>query len=165
MANAKAEQERPSSGGMSPVPMSKPVMSTTRVIYGDTDMMGVAYYGNYLRWFEMGRNELIRAKGMTYRQFEERGLILPVAEVEAKYLKSAHYDDRIEVLTRVAEMGRVRVSFEYEVWRGVIPATDTEPEKGERELLCTGVTVHACLTRADGKPTRIPDDVAELLRR
>lgn len=165
MANAKAEQERPSSGGMSPVPMSKPVTSQTRVIYGDTDMMGVAYYGNYLRWFEMGRNELIRDRGMTYRQFEERGLILPVAEVAVKYLKSAHYDDLIEVLTRVSEMGRVRVSFEYEVWRAVQPATENEPAKGERELLATGVTVHACLGKADGKPTRIPDDVAELLRR
>jgi len=165
MANAKAEQERPSSGGMTKVELAKAVVSKTRVIYGDTDMMGVAYYGNYLRWFEMGRNELIREKGMTYRQFEERGLILPVAEVEAKYLASAKYDDVIEVHTRVAEMGRVRVSFEYEVWRAVQPATETEPAHGERELLCTGVTVHACLTRADSKPTRIPDDVAALLRR
>ena len=165
MANAKAEQERPSSGGMQPVPLAKPVVSKTRVIYGDTDTMGVAYYGQYLRWFEMGRNELIREKGMTYKQFEERGLILPVAEVEAKYLRSAKYDDVIEVHTRVQEMGRVRVSFEYEVWRAEQPATETEPSSGERELLCTGVTVHACLTRADGKPSRIPDDVAEILRR
>lgn len=165
MANAKAEQERPSSGGMSPVPLAKPVVSSCRVIYGDTDMMGVAYYANYLRWFEMGRSELIRAKGMTYGQFEQRGLILPVAEVVAKYLKSAHYDDLIEVHTRVAEIGRVRISFEYEVWRAEQPATDTEPAKGERELLATGVTVHACLARADGKPSRIPEDVAELLRR
>jgi acyl-CoA thioester hydrolase len=164
MANAKAEQERPSSGGMTKLELSKPFVSKTRVIYGDTDMMGVAYYANYLRWMEMGRNELIREKGMTYRKFEERGLILPVAEVEAKYLASAKYDDVIEVHTRVSEMGRVRVSFEYEVWRAVQPATETEPAHGERELLATGVTVHACLTKSDNKPTRIPDDVAALLR-
>ena len=167
MANAGAEhdEDRPSGGGMKPVPLAKPVIAKTRVIYGDTDMMGVAYYGNYLRWFEMGRNELIREKGMSYRQFEERGLILPVAEVEAKYLRSAKYDDFIEVHTRVAEMGRVRISFEYEVWRAEQPATETEPASGERELLATGVTVHACLTRAEGKPARIPEDVADLLRR
>ena len=165
MAEAKrVEQDRPSGGGMVRV-VSKPVIAKTRVIYGDTDMMGVAYYGNYLRWFEMGRNELIREKGMTYRKFEERGLILPVAEANVKYLKSARYDDPIEVHTRVAELGRVRVSFEYEIWRAQEEATETEPERGERELLATGVTVHACLGRADGKPARIPDDVAELLRR
>lgn len=163
MAEAR-EKERPSSGGMVRV-ATQPVVARTRVIYGDTDMMGVAYYGNYLRWFELGRNELIRAKGMTYKQFEERGLILPVAEVEAKYLESAVYDDVIEVHTRVAQIGRVRIAFEYEVWRAEQPATETEPARGERELLATGVTVHACLARAGGKPSRIPEDVAALLQR
>lgn len=164
MAGARDVAKEPSNPGFIRPEFSKPVITKLRVIYGDTDMMGVAYYANYLRWFEAGRNELIRERGMTYKQFEERGLILPVAEVEVKYLKSAHYDDLIEIHTRVAELGRVRVGFEYEIWRAETPATDTEPEKGERELLATGVTVHACLTRKDGKPERIPEDVAEKLR-
>lgn len=131
-------------------------ISKTRVIYGDTDMMGVAYYGNYLRWFEMGRNELIRLRGFTYRQMEERGFVLPVVEAHVKYLKSAQYDDVIEVHTRVSEVGRVHVNFEYEVHRTA--------EGKEPELLATGFTEHACLSREARKPERLPEDVAEILR-
>ena len=132
------------------------VIARVRVIYGDTDMMGVAYYGNYLRWFEVGRNELIRSRGMTYRQFEERGLILPVSEAQVKYLKSAVYDDELEIHTTVAELTRVRMVFFYEVWRAEGPS-------GPRLLVATGATTHACLSREGGKPTRIPADVAALL--
>lgn len=128
-----------------------PVVATIRVIYGDTDMMGVAYYGNYLRWFEVGRNELIRARGMTYRQFEDRGLILPVVEASVKYWKSALYDDVLEIHTTVAELSRVRMGFEYVIRRG-------------EDRIATGTTMHACLSKA-GKPSRIPDDVADMLRR
>ncbi len=133
------------------------VTATVRVIYGDTDMMGVAYYANYLRWFEVGRNELIRTRGLTYRQFEERGLILPVAEAHVKYLESAHYDDELEIMTRTSELGRVRVSFEYEIWR----RSDSDRP---RDLIATGFTAHACLARDGLKPTRIPADYATLLR-
>jgi acyl-CoA thioester hydrolase len=132
-------------------------VSTVRVIYGDTDMMGIAYYGNYLRWFEVGRNELIRARGMTYRQFEERGLILPVTEAHVKYLKSAVYDDVLEVHTQAGDLGRVRMEFVYEVWR-------SEGPSGPRALIATGSTLHACLTRRESKPTRIPDDILAAIR-
>ena len=128
-----------------------------RVIYGDTDQMGIAYYGNYLRWFEAGRNELIRGRGMTYRAFEERGLILPVLEAHVKYLKSAVYDDELEIHTFVGELSRVRMEFTYEVVR-------REGASGPRELLATGSTVHACLARDGMKPTRIPEDVAAKLK-
>lgn len=133
-------------------------ITSLRVIYGDTDTMGVAYYANYLRWFEAGRNELIRSRGMTYRQFEERGLILPVSEVQVRYLKSALYDDVVEIHTKVGDLGRVRIEFAYEVWRADGPS-------GPRALLATGATVHACLARESLKPTRIPDDVAAMLSR
>jgi acyl-CoA thioester hydrolase len=133
------------------------VAAKVRVIYGDTDMMGVAYYGNYLRWFEIGRNELIRARGMTYRQFEERGLMLPVSEAHVKYLKSAVYDDVLEIHTRAGDLGRVRMEFVYEVWRA-------EGASGPRALIATGSTVHACLAMKGSKPTRVPDDVLAMLR-
>lgn len=129
-----------------------------RVIYGDTDMMGVAYYGNYLRWFEAGRNELIRGRGYTYKQMEDQGLILPVTEAHVKYLRSAFYDDLLEVITGTKEIGRVRVSFYYEVWRVEAPASGKP-----RELLATGWTEHACLARDGLKPTRIPAEIARLL--
>lgn len=67
--------------------------TTCRVIYGDTDNMGPAYYGNYFRWFEMGRNELFRSMGLAYATAERRGLYLPVAETYCKYLQPAKYDD------------------------------------------------------------------------
>lgn len=135
-----------------------PVIARVRVIYGDTDMMGVAYYGNYLRWFEVGRNELIRARGMTYRQFEERGLILPVTDAAVKYLKSSVYDDELEIHTRLGELGRVRMEFLYEVWRA-------EGASGPRARVATGSTTHACLAREGMRPTKIPTDVVEMLSR
>lgn len=135
-----------------------------RVIYGDTDMMGVAYYGNYLRWFEAGRNELIRGRGYTYKRMEDQGLILPVAEAHVKYLKSAFYDDLLDVVTRTREIGRVRISFEYEVWR-VDAGAAGDPGSGRRvELVATGWTEHACLAREGFKPTRLPEEVVRLLR-
>ena len=74
------------------------VTTRLRVIYGDTDQMGVVYYANYLRYFEAGRNEFIRAKGLRYRDFEERfGLRLPVAEAGVSYRQPARYDDLLRV--------------------------------------------------------------------
>ena len=71
-----------------------------RVIYGDTDNMGVAYHANYLRWFEIGRTELLRSWGLPYRQIESRGLLLPVAEAQCKFAAPAKYDDMLQVGTR-----------------------------------------------------------------
>ncbi len=81
------------------------VATPIRVIYGDTDQMGVAYYANYLRWFEAGRNEFIRARGLTYREVEERfRLMLPVAEAHVGYRSPARYDDLVAVETSLAEI-------------------------------------------------------------
>lgn len=75
-----------------------------RVIYGDTDCGGVMYYANYLRLFEMGRTELIRAYGLSYKEIEEEmGIILPVVEVKARYKASAKYDDLLRIRTTLVE--------------------------------------------------------------
>jgi len=124
------------------------VSTRVRVIYGDTDQMSVVYYGNYLRYFEAGRNEFIRAKGLRYRDFEERyGLVLPVAEASVKYHSPARYDDLLTVEVTLAEARRASARFAYRIVR----------EDGV--LLATGHTVHACVDRA-GKIQRMP---AELL--
>src|SRR5512141_1787198 len=95
------------------------VRTAVRVIYGDTDQMGVVYYGNYLRYFEAGRNEFIRARGLRYRDFEERfGLRLPVAEAQVRYRAPARYDDLISVETSLAEVRRASARFEYRIVRG-----------------------------------------------
>jgi acyl-CoA thioester hydrolase len=126
------------------------VRTEIRVIYGDTDQMGVVYYAQYLRYFEAGRNEFIRAKGLRYRDLEARfGLQLPVAEAGVVYRRPARYDDLIAVETALAELRRASARFEYRVVR-------------EGETLTTGFTVHACLD-AKGRVRRLPAELASRL--
>ena len=126
------------------------VRTELRVIYGDTDQMGVVYYANYLRFFEVGRNEYIRAHGLRYRDFEERlGLRLPVAEASVSYRSPARYDDVVVVETSIAELRRASARFEYRILRG-------------DELLATGHTVHACVD-LDGRIRRLPQELLERL--
>lgn len=115
-----------------------------RVIYGDTDQMGVVYYANYLRWFERGRSEFLRQIGLPYAQIEAAGFHFPVAEVTCRYAQSARYDDVIEIATTLSELSRVYLLFEYKISR-----------QADRFLLATGSTKHACIDRA-GQVKRIP---------
>ena len=114
-----------------------------RVLYGDTDQMGVVYYATYLRFFEGARGEWIRDLGLTYAQIEERGIYLPVLEVGVRYLKPARYDDVLEIHLRVSHT-RVKVRFEYKVYR-----------LGSTEVLILGHTVHGdgYYFAADGEET------------
>jgi acyl-CoA thioester hydrolase len=125
------------------------VRTEIRVIYGDTDQMGVVYYANYLRYFEAGRNEFIRAHGLRYRDFEGQfGMVLPVAEATVRYRNPARYDDLVWVETSLAELGGASVRFGYRLVRD------------DGALLATGSTLHACLDN-DGRVKRLP---ATLLR-
>lgn len=125
--------------------------STLRVRYAETDQMGVAWHGCYLAWFEVGRTDLLRQFGLTYRQLEQDGLRLPVIEAQARFLRPALYDDPLEIRTRVAEMSGARIRFEYEVAR--------ETEEG---LLATGTTTHAAVDPG-GRPRRLPQAIRRLL--
>ena len=131
--------------------MSLTGSTTVRVRYAETDQMGVAWHGEYLAWFEVGRTDLLRGCGCTYRDLEAQGLRLPVVEVEARFMKPARYDDLLEIRTRLTALGRVRVTFAYEVWRD-----------GEGAPLATGSTSHAALDR-EGRLCRIPDDLRRRL--
>jgi acyl-CoA thioester hydrolase len=126
--------------------------TTYRVIYGDTDQMGVVYYANYLRWFETGRSELLREMGVPYSQIEQQGLHFPVAEVSCRYAQSAHYDDVIEIETELAGVGRASVIFNYRITR-----------KPDRTLLATGFTKHACIDNA-GRVSRLPTALTDALK-
>src|SRR5882724_10945713 len=87
-------------------------VARVRVIYGDTDQMGMVYYANYLRYFEVARNEYLRAAGAPYRAFEEtHGLMLPVVEALVTYHRSARYDDVLVVGAAVHERGKASVKF------------------------------------------------------
>jgi acyl-CoA thioester hydrolase len=124
-----------------------------RVRYADTDQMGMAYHGNYLRWFEVGRTEMLRARGMSYREVEEAGIRMPVLEARCVYLKPARYDDELAIETLLTELGRASMRFEYRVVR-----------VGDGELLARGMTRHCFLDPA-GRPVRPPVFFAELLRK
>jgi acyl-CoA thioester hydrolase len=126
------------------------VSTRIRVIYGDTDQMGVVYYANYLRFFEAGRNEFIRAKGLRYRDFEEAyRLRLPVAEATVRYQSPARYDDLLDLEVALAEVRRASARFDYRLLR-------------EGTLLATGHTVHACVD-LEGRLQRLPPPLVERL--
>jgi acyl-CoA thioester hydrolase len=127
------------------------VKTEYRVIYGDTDQMGVVYYANYLRFFEAGRNEYLRAHGARYRDVEaELQIHLPVVEAHVAYKLPARYDDLLAVETTLAKVGKASARFEYRVLRA-------------EELLATGHTVHACVD-FQGKLQRLPAALAERLQ-
>src|SRR5258705_5607295 len=88
-----------------------------RVRYADTDQMGFAYYGNYLRWFEIGRAEMMRSLGRSYRDIESQGIWLPVLEARCRYLSPARYDDEVAIETGVLELNRASVRFGYRIRR------------------------------------------------
>ena len=123
-----------------------------RVIYGDTDNMGVAYHANYLRWFEIGRAELFRSLGMTYKSIEEKGYFLPVSEAYCKFVDSARYDDLIVIETTVDSSLRAGMKFNYRILR-------KEDETG----LVQGFTKHAYVDRS-GRVIRPPRFITDILK-
>ena len=127
-------------------------VTTYRVIYGDTDQMGVVYYANFLRWFERGRSEFLRQIGLPYSIIEKAGYHFPVADVTCHYAQSAYYDDVVSIETELSDVRRVSLSFNYRITR-----------QTNECLLATGSTKHACIDR-DGQVTRIPQMLETALR-
>ena len=123
-----------------------------RVTYRMSDQMSYVYYSNYLEFFEMGRTELLRARGLTYRQMESEGYVLPVIHCSCDYLAPARYDDLLEIRTWIDRLTRVRIDFSYEIAR-----------QGEDKTLCRGVTRHAFIS-PDGRPRRLTDEWLEMLK-
>lgn len=118
-------------------------VATIRVIYGDTDAAGVAYYANYLRWFETGRAELMRGMGMAYGELTRTGVHLPVTEAYVKYASPARYDDVLHVFAAVRELRRASIAFGYRI------------DRSDGLRLAEGHTVHA-FTGGDGKIVPVP---------
>src|SRR5262245_40048460 len=130
---------------------SRMVKLEIRVIYGDTDQMGVVYYANYLRFFEPSRNEYLRAKGARYRDVEEQHRIrLPVIEAQVRYKQPARYDDLLVIEVDVTELGRASARFEYRVMRG-------------EDLIATGHTIHACID-FEGRVQKLPEALVARLK-
>ena len=125
-------------------------VSALRVRYAETDKMGVVYYANYLVWFEVGRADLLRSLGWTYREMESDGISLPVIEAHCEYLRPARYDDEIEVRTEGRMLSPVRMEFQYQVVR-----------VADQTVAAAGRTVHAALDPS-GRPCRLPERVREV---
>jgi acyl-CoA thioester hydrolase len=122
-----------------------------RVRYPEVDRMGVAHHANHFIWFEIGRTELMRARGIDYRRLEDEGIFLPVIEAACAYHAPARYDDLLRVRTHVETASGVRVSFSYRI--------ESEPDG---RLLASGSTRHAAVDR-DGRPRRLPATLKGLL--
>jgi acyl-CoA thioester hydrolase len=123
-----------------------------RVIYADTDAMGVVYHMNYIRWFEIGRTELMRDMGVVYAELEKQDYRLPVTELHCHYNLPARYDQIVRVETRVTYMRRASIKFEYEIW-----------DEAREKLLVDGYSVHAFIN-GQGKIVRPPEDVAAKIK-
>ena len=128
------------------------VTAIVRVLYGDTDQMAVVNNAVYLRWFEIGRAEWIRARGRTYKEIEKDGYMMPVAEAHLKYKEPARYDDLLDIDVETDDLRAASVKFKYTIKR-----------QGDEALLCEGWTLHACLNK-DGRVIRFPDALLAMLR-
>jgi acyl-CoA thioester hydrolase len=120
--------------------------------------MGVVHHGNYVTWFEVGRTEWMRHKGMSYSEIEDQGLLLPVMDVHVNYKSSAKYDDCVAVFTKIADASPVRLEFAYEV-RKISEESFTQGSAKEvaepfGELLTKGSTMHMWVN-TEWKPARI----------
>lgn len=123
-----------------------------RVRYGETDQMGIVYYGNYAQYFEVGRTEWLRNFGITYKQMEADGFLLPVVTLNVRYKKPAYYDDLITVVTTLVKIPSVTIEFSYNILN----------EKNE--LLVQGNTVLAFVDLNKNKPTRCPQYLLDKLQ-
>lgn len=123
-----------------------------RVRYGETDQMGVVYHGNYAQYFEIGRVEWLRKFGVSYKQMEEDGVMLPVISLSINYKKSARYDDLIKVKTQLVKLPSATIEFNYEITN----------ELGE--ILTTGNTSLVFIDINKNRPTRCPQYLLDKLQ-
>ncbi len=123
-----------------------------RVRYAETDQMGYVYYGNYATYFEVGRVEMLRSMGITYRKLEEDGVMLPVLDLSIRYLKPALYDDELKLITRLNEMPGVRIHFTYTLYNGA------------GVQLCEAATTLVFINKANGRPCACPEELTDAIK-
>ena len=120
-----------------------------RVCYADTDQMGVVYYANYFMLFERARTELLRLNGLSYKEIEEQGFMLPVLDAHAKYHRPARYDDLLDVTARVVEFDGLKLKTACEVKRDGV-------------LLVDGEVTLVFLNAKTGRPSRPPENIRQI---
>ncbi|WLD22805.1 thioesterase family protein [Flavobacterium dauae] len=122
-----------------------------RVRYAETDQMGVVYHGNYAQYFEMGRVEWLRNKGISYKELEKSGIMLPVVSLSMNYKKPAVYDDELTVTTKLKYLGGVKIEFDYEI------------TNQQGDLLTTAHTVLVFVDMQTKRPVAVPDYLEKLI--
>ncbi len=123
-----------------------------RVRYSETDQMRVVYHGNYAQYFEMGRVEWLRNKGISYKWMEDNGIMLPVVSLTMNYKKPARYDELLTLKTILKKLSSVKIEFDYELYNE------------EKELLTTGNSILVFVNMKSGRPTAPPTYISELLK-
>ncbi len=121
-----------------------------RVRYSDTDHFGVVYYARYLDWFEAGRTEILRNRGISYAELEKKGFFAPVVEIKVNYRKPVGYDDIVVLETAVSKIGNSSIKFIYKVFN-----------KSSREIIAEAYTVNVFINK-DMEPVPVPDDVKKI---
>ena len=120
-----------------------------RVRYGETDRMGFCYYGNYAQFLEVARVELIRSKGISYKEIEDAGILLPVRNFSIKYIAPAKYDDVLFIKTEIVKINGSRIEFIYEM-------------RNQKNLLIATANTELVFVNSDTmKPTQVPTEILE----
>ena len=122
-----------------------------RVRYAETDQMGYVYYGNYATYFEVARVEAMRAIGFSYKEMEDRGIMMPVLELKNEFKSPGRYDEELTIKISVPEMPTLRIKFVYDV-RG---------EDGRQ--VCLGETTLVWVKKDSNRPVRMPEELVKLL--
>lgn len=133
--------------------MSVHNLTKIRVIYADTDAMGIVYHTNYIKWFEIGRNEIMRQLGLPYTDIKKQGFDLPLTRVSCHYLLAAKYDQLLLIETEIDYIKRASIKFIYRIW-----------DEEKINELAEGYTIHAC-TNSEWKVRRIPQLILDLLNK
>ncbi|MEO5603207.1 MAG: thioesterase family protein [Cyclobacteriaceae bacterium] len=125
--------------------------TSIRVRYGETDQMGYVYYGNYAMYYEVARVESLRQLGLTYREIEEMGVMMPVLENKSKYIAPARYDDLLRIVTTLREKPGVKIRFEYEIFNS------------QNALIHQGETLLVFINKTTNRPCRQPPAMQKVL--
>ncbi len=123
-----------------------------RVRYADTDQMGYVYYGNYARYYEIARVESLRSLGLTYKELEHSGIIMPVAENKSKFIRPARYDEMLTLKTIIRTLPEKRITFEYEIYNE------------EEKLINLGETILAFVDLHTRRPCAAPEEIVNVLK-
>jgi acyl-CoA thioester hydrolase len=126
--------------------------TTYRVRYADTDQMGVVYYGNYPRFYEIGRSEMIRELGYTYKGLEETGVFMPVASVQAKYHMPLYYDELITIETALKQIPQARMVFFHTIYNS------------KQEIVHSAEVTLVFLNKESNRPVRVPEYMTNALK-